>query len=322
MAVIESKGDGYSTFGGIKFKNLPPYDTEVYPYAAIISNGSIYSVRITKTPITHNGTALQMEVGEYYRRNYSTTNGWEDSLIHDECTSVSTLDPDFIPVWSNYDIIKTDTDSVMLTASEPIPLDGMNVIEWDGDTTGLANPTRYWYLISDASDVDVSKPAISVNMVGFVSTEYVQNTGYYVCGQARIVTEAGETYPSVGVYGQRRSDTVRLSLFAYIPVEVPETVDYTITYATSHGTVPSDKTVTVNYGESYALTSDDLPALSADGYVFVGWAKDGDVVGVGTTISANTTLTAVWEEIPESIVIDEVSFLAGYLAGARLRRLR
>ena len=78
---------------------------------------------------------------------------------------------------------------------------------------------------------------------------------------------------------------------AWIPAE--EDVDtYTITYETAYGTAPNAKTVTVNVGEVYTLTEEDLPTLEADGYVFKGWS-----LSVGDTISADTVLTAIWEEI-------------------------
>ena len=76
------------------------------------------------------------------------------------------------------------------------------------------------------------------------------------------------------------------------------TVDYTISYQTDHGTAPSAKTVTVNYGENYALTEDDLPIIIVVGYAFNGWLfADGSFASVGDTISANTVLTASLEEV-------------------------
>lgn len=76
-----------------------------------------------------------------------------------------------------------------------------------------------------------------------------------------------------------------------------EEAHYTITYQTEHGTAPASKAVTVNVGESYTLTADDLPTLEAEGYAFYGWTTNGTAVSVGDTISADTTLTAVWRKV-------------------------
>lgn len=80
--------------------------------------------------------------------------------------------------------------------------------------------------------------------------------------------------------------------------EAPATVDYTITYQSAYGTAPTSKMVTVNYGERYILTADDLPTLTEAGYAFNGWTANGTAVSVGDTISADTTLVAVWEIVP------------------------
>lgn len=111
--------------------------------------------------------------------------------------------------------------------------------------------------------------------------------------------------------------------------EEPTTVDYTISYETAYGTAPASKTVTVNEGESYALTADDLPTLTAYGYIFKGWTANGTAVSVGDTISTDTTLTAVWRKVaiityhsehgivpePASVVLDAFGELPieGYL---------
>lgn len=89
--------------------------------------------------------------------------------------------------------------------------------------------------------------------------------------------------------------------------EAPATVDYTLTYETAQGTAPANKTVTVNYGESYTLTAADLPTLEAEGYNFNGWTMNGqivngvvisgDILSVGDTISADVTLIAVWRKL-------------------------
>ena len=62
-------------------------------------------------------------------------------------------------IWSNFDILNED-GSVYFAASEPISLDGMNVIEWDGDTIGLEmfpGKNAGYYRISSATNIDVAQ---------------------------------------------------------------------------------------------------------------------------------------------------------------------
>lgn len=77
-----------------------------------------------------------------------------------------------------------------------------------------------------------------------------------------------------------------------------EVVSYTITYDSEHGTLPVAVTVTVTNDTSYALTENELPTLTEDGFTFGGWSltEGGEAVKVGDTISANTTLYALWTE--------------------------
>jgi len=64
-----------------------------------------------------------------------------------------------------------------------------------------------------------------------------------------------------------------------------------ITYQSEHGQVPSDKQVR----PGYSLTSEDLPTLTQEGYVFKGWSKQ-----VGDTINEDTIIIATWKQ---SVVI-------------------
>ena len=99
------------------------------------------------------------------------------------------------------------------------------------------------------------------------------------------------------------------------------TEDYVISYSTEHGTKPANKTVTVDYGESYALTAADLPTLEAEGYIFGGWLLDGVPVNVGDTINDNSTLVAVWSEDIVS-TFNKAWAMLGYVIGTRLRDMR
>lgn len=98
-----------------------------------------------------------------------------------------------------------------------------------------------------------------------------------------------------------------------------EEVSYTITYYTENGTQPDAVTVTVTSGNSYALTANELPTLTAEGFTFGGWSltEGGEAVKVGDTISANTSLYALWtidwepEEDTDDSAKDKVAQIFG-----------
>lgn len=105
---------------------------------------------------------------------------------------------------------------------ESISLDGMIVIEWDGDTTGLNMPVNYWYHLADITNIDINKECVNARMTGVGLTYSNQllnkNDLYYGLSTARVVLEANETYPYVGLYGQKRGAS-SFVLFAYYPIE-------------------------------------------------------------------------------------------------------
>jgi hypothetical protein len=139
----------------------------------------------------------------------------------------------FVPIWSNFDILNAD-DSVHLATSDPIPLDGMNVIEWDGDTTGLEKfGTINIYCVSSATNVDVGRNvcAIRTNVEGRVTSilnaTLLDKGDYYANVAARYVAEASEVYPYVGIYLANNGLGTACTLFAYYPInEEPKPISY------------------------------------------------------------------------------------------------
>lgn len=316
MAVIESKGDGFSLFNGVKLPSLPDYDKETYPYAYVVSTSNIsakHRILLCTAPLQITGnnlitTADTTVAGSAIVSDY--VGEWGEFTTTEKAAGVA-YGAKISALWTNYDILNTGDNSVYLYASDPIPLDGMNVIEWDGGTEGLERTAESTtsaprYKVSDTivpidgdNYIVVSVASGERTVVSNIPT-YYESGGYYWVGMRRTVgvfwaveTTVNGTSPGVQFYSN--STNSYHSLFAY-PIET--TVDYTITYQTEHGTAPNSKTVTVNAGESYTLTADDLPTLEAEGYAFKGWTANGTAVSVGDTISADTTLTAVWEIVP------------------------
>ena len=75
-------------------------------------------------------------------------------------------------------------------------------------------------------------------------------------------------------------------------VEKPEEQTWTVTFNSDGGT--EVKTQTIVDGETAAAPVDPVK----DGYKFIGWTLDGETYDFKTPVTANITLTAVYEEIP------------------------
>ena len=69
-----------------------------------------------------------------------------------------------------------------------------------------------------------------------------------------------------------------------------ETVYRTVTYSTEHATAPEKLTV----ADGTALTAEQLPALTAEGYTFGGWYDGETKAEAGYKVTKNVTLTAKW----------------------------
>lgn len=108
--------------------------------------------------------------------------------------------------------------------AESIPLDGMNVIEWDGNTEGLEefSLTPGVYKVSDKTDVDINKITHVVvirdgkvlRVTSGVLEEFAIDGVEY---RPEELEFQGDTYPP-GI-GLKKSSTLLRSLFAYYPIE-------------------------------------------------------------------------------------------------------
>lgn len=313
--VTMSKGDGFALYNGAKLPSLPEYDTEAYPYAVLwVNNSSMWFFRAFSKPLFNDGSSILSNYEEMSAVQYRmgpTESEWT-FLIEGVLPNGFSLGAGvFTLKWSNYDIINTTDNSVYFTGSDPIPLDGMNVIEWDGDTTGLVafEGVANCYKVSGNTDVDTSKGIVGVRYIcgnSSYSTSRVSMTKNDIAASnvwqssaagVFYVASAGDDYSTTGLFFSSVANRAFTCLFAYYPIE-ETTVDYTFTYTTEHGTAPGNKTVTVNVGESYTLIDVDLPTLSADGYVFKGWTANGVPVFAGNTIDGDIHLVASWELEP------------------------
>ena len=144
MAVTTSSGNGFALYNGVKLPKTPTVEGCPYAaFAAVESTPDTYELILSenKGVINSNGR-VYFAAGKLCSYAYTTSQDIADALGISKGEWVllfsDTTDYDWaaVPLWSNHDILNTD-NSVYLAASDPIPLDGYTVIEWDGDTTGL-----------------------------------------------------------------------------------------------------------------------------------------------------------------------------------------
>lgn len=229
MAVIESKGDGFALYNGVKLRNIDTvWDKNIYSHVVVsqLSNGT-YRAYFCQQPVILDYNNEEFVVFAPYVHYKLEDNGWVLSNSKDE--GQVTMAYDRGVVWTNHDIINTSDNTVYLAASEPISLDGMNVIEWDGDTTGLEVTQNYYYFVSPATNIDVSRQCVVRNTRSNGAFQVKQviptgSDGYYLVAQdARCVTAASEGNPTTGIALGSRTTTY-VSLFAYYPIaeEQPE----------------------------------------------------------------------------------------------------
>jgi hypothetical protein len=214
MAVIESKGDGYALYNGVKLPSLPEYDTGTYQYATIFADRTNTTVLVVSRQPLEEGSGTVMG-GEF-----DSSNGLKWSHIDIGWGNTETIDNmvNYFPsynsvVWTNYDMNDYDTNTVFLPASDPIPLDGMNVIEWDGDTTGLTlgDSGENWYVVVENANIDVNK-----GLVRMISTNKVY-TGDWSAAESFYSAASVRFYPSGEVEFKKTS--AHNSLLAYYPIE-------------------------------------------------------------------------------------------------------
>ena len=238
MAVTESKGDGYSLFNGIKLPSLPEWDKEQYPYVAVLTDESgNYYFHAKSSAITYSAQGVgvisnQINSGAVIMLAFSSVE-WIPHKQPEEVARVY-----YNAVWGNHDIIKTTDDSIYLAGSAPISLDGMNVIEWDGDTTGLENVYGMQYKVSDTI---LRKGDFTNSVVVMTYTDGAQVTqgdtvfeaegmvapaigGEPINGVIFLYVEDEQFGMSTGLWFGNTEGVAYTSLFAYTPVggDTPE----------------------------------------------------------------------------------------------------
>ena len=146
--ITQTSGNGYALYNGVKLPNIDSVWTEElkaqYPYGCLVTDGVMYVLMIVSehgflgsdesvcTGATGNGTSFGL-----------LDSKWQSM---DDFTAPAGLP--YPPIWGSHNILNID-GSTYMEATDPIPLDGMTVIEWDGDTTGLEVVEEYFCKVSD-----------------------------------------------------------------------------------------------------------------------------------------------------------------------------
>lgn len=232
--VTESDGDGYSLYNGVLLLTLPEWNEDVYPYAVLQGMNGSYRFIVSSSPIY-----ITVVNGNEYVSVSSNASGrwWE---FHDggnswAIGSYSSVSPVVsLPVfWANYDVQYED-GTLYLDSSEPISLDGYNIIEWDGDTTGLEFISAYnVYVLTDVNSDVVN--AFTVMNLSYSDTpvifdsfgRFIINGGWYVgAGSTPFLCSAGAIpLDNVFYVGALQFEDIDssgyTSLIAYRTVEAP-----------------------------------------------------------------------------------------------------
>ncbi len=221
MAVIESKGDGYSLFNGVKLPSLPVWDKETFPYASVWHNvvDAQYEFYVSTTRVVVDGSDSGGEGSSRCRLYTLNTDGTWSGPSKTYNFEMAPL-AEYVPVWANTDVINIADNSVYLAASDPIPLDGMNVIEWDGDTTGLESYSTQCYFVSYNTDLDIAKNAVCVQTNGATRVEMMEkgDDGYWALWRNVYYNATPvDDCPLTGIEF-RKNASYHVSLFAYYPV--------------------------------------------------------------------------------------------------------
>ena len=212
MAVTTSNGNGFALYNGVKLPDIDTVwtDKTAYPYAIITSFDAAlvgYSGSSTIYLLDASGVAHYNNNGVCYKNPPYLSCSWFCSYDPDVCSYLSGMG---LPItvgewggsspsdigsgsaqsvvgtvfWSNADILNTSNNSIFLAASDPIPLDGYTVIEWDGDTTGLeidGSNYRVYDSISTSSMISVYKRTDSSLVVGTYFEDFA-DFGIWVAG--------------------------------------------------------------------------------------------------------------------------------------------
>ena len=232
MAVTQGLGDGFALYNGVKLPNIDSVWTEElkaqYPYAWMnyvylaeeqVGEGTLwlcnYPVSVAfdvdgdiNVTAQSDGTCIVYSIlNGIWREEYGIPvdewEKWFESITYDVSKGTFWLNE---PTWTSNTILNTD-GSTYMEATDPIPLDGMNVIEWDGDTSGLtahASKANYYAVATGSVDATTAQAVLSD---GTISADWYLSEG----GNIYLYSD-GTTYTSLLAYTEAVAPKWQFSL--------------------------------------------------------------------------------------------------------------
>ncbi len=327
-----ANGDGFALYNGVKLPNINGY-------------GGSFIYKVDLSSVTPNAVVYQL-IGQIngVTTNYVYTNN--QSLADENgIPSATETWTEFINLVGVYPSFATAFWSFIESSevySEPIPLDGMNVIEWDGDTTGRAVVEGVMYKVSNVTDIDLNG----------CSAYYKASDGSVYGGS--LIWQEAQTGLNVGVYGgdtpmcavinsvdgledglyfSSFSEGEYTTIFAY-PASgggsvTATTADVNFTCSNLENTEPVDSIHVWVYKKSDGLNTTISPTWTSEmfaapsystSYTFTGLTPNteyevyGCIFVNGEATDHNSVATFATLE-GESITFDKTAFLSGMAMG-------
>ena len=283
MAVTESSGKGYALYNGVKLPSIDSVwtDKATYPYSVItFDNNGLYHVYFMSTKFTFLDRYEWRYSGTAKMTSYTVNNGvWKKFATETGTSGSWGLGTG---VWSSYDVLNYSDNSVYLYASSPIPLDGMTVIEWDGDTSGLTEAANGLSVLISEKIPNISKPAYQ-SMVSTddglryygsaeKATESEGNYYWYNFLWHTYVPTATDNYATPGIWSVK--GIMSYALFAFYEGTTEETTfdlkSWLIGYALGLSGKPLPIKVPVGYLYAHVARDGETPTHTIDGVGYVG----------------------------------------------------
>lgn len=309
--ITKTSGNGFALYSGVKLSNIDSVwtDKTSRPYAylsrvkygdgnegfsgyyLVLSNSVAYKSKLNAVVMVPTFSSVAVYEISDNSNTFVLVSDDSSSQIFTPITYPTTILPPpdtWSCVWSNTDIYEEETENIVFSSSAPISLDGWEVIEWDGDTTGLESVAdgafhRVADYVNPTSGVCVY---YAVNNPLTVTTELVhEDEGFWGCGQYVLGTDGTiSEFGSSGIYFIGLSMDYYTTLFAcpaadepddpaaitsvkVYPAEVtmrPGTDRTFEAVVTGTGTFDSSVDWTVHYGSEYGT-----PTITQDGQLTI-----------------------------------------------------
>lgn len=244
--VTQSNGNGFALYNGVKLPNIDSVwtDKASRPFAFLCyDNLGVPLLYLSEGSPFLSGSRIS--VHGFFDRYLLVDGAWSYITTAGGSFSTSVRPSEYL-FWSFSDIVTSGSSGdIYFAASIPIPLDGMNVIEWDGDTEGLPEYGGY-IRICDYISVDSvfgvyanasDSPLFSEN----ITYEYIPLTGTVTDNYWLLESTVPRTYansedceelsylPSAGIWcsGNKKMTGSYVSLIAYTPRSVTPAFDRT-----------------------------------------------------------------------------------------------